>query len=318
MHIELVSNQDRTKFGTILSESLDDAVMFKMASAYLSWEGLENLKNPIERILNQGGKVNVLHEADVSVTKPKAIEWLSEVDYRHEQMKYRVVVPGIGATFHPKMYIVRNLREQYTALIGSSNTTSGGLYRNDEINIVVKGNRANSVIAESLSAYDSFITRQGLVKPNAEFLIAYRSIYKSLRKIKIKDLDAKLGELYEELRKFESQSEEYRWAMQTQLDYVVMAMQDIERENSRREIGPRTGIQLNQIIDRSMELAKESGANYVWKTWHNSIRKVLNRNTLGQDAGRKFFIRVGGEDSHSGVYRLSKNGREYVGVKNTN
>ena len=312
MSIELIPNRGERNFGTILSHSLEDAVTFKMASAYLNWGGLENLKNPIERILRKEGKVQVLHEADLQITEPKAIAWLSEVDSLNQRMKYRVVIPTIARKFHPKMYILKNAEGQYTAIIGSSNTTRGGLYANDEVNVVVKGDRKFSVIADSLDAYDSYITREQLVQPSADFLTTYTCLYERSRDVKLQDSDTEFGSLYEELRKFESNWTSPNWIPKSQKDYVVLAMQIAEREKFHSSNPQIDGFHLREIQKWSMALAKESGDTFEWPTWHNSIRAVLNLNTLGKEKGEKLFERVGGEGSRSGVYKLSEKGRKYA------
>lgn len=293
-----------------LERELVDAISLRSATAYLSRGGLSVIQQPVEEMLRHDGTVSFVHGIDPRVTHPDAIRLLCNWNIQYNNMTYRVHVGSHynAPKFHPKVYISSRDDVNYTAVIGSANLTKYGLRENYEISSILKGRKDEPEIKQTNQVFDRLIDDIDFHEPGAEFLKLYEEIFarKSRVENELESAD-EFAALWRELHQLQPQSQV--WTPKTQTDFVVKALQNLE---SRK--GPIEGIALREIIQESNQLARQSGREFFWNTWDNSIRRVLNTNTLGKPNGKRLFQRIGGEDSRSGIYLLSDLGRAYRGT----
>ena len=285
-----------------IQHELKSAVWFKAATAYLTQRGLDQWSKCIQGILNRQGHVEVVHAADCLITEPAAIHLLSSWALDYANMKYRVDFEWspIAPKFHPKMYLCSVNSMSHLAVVGSSNWTRQGLSQNIEINTIIRGSAKDEPITQSHKIFETIINNDQLIQPDGEWIRRYEQVYKatsSLRRPSSPSPEVK--QLITELESYKSQ--EPTRNLETQLDYVVKTMMELERKEGRRDFS------IYEIISASKVLAKSAGGQYKWNTWHNSIRRVLNTNTVSPAKGLALFVRV-----KQGEYRLSKNGLSYI------
>ena len=290
-----------------IQRELKSAVCFKAATSYLTKRGLDQWAKYIRAILQRQGHVEVVHAADCRVTEPAAIRLLSNwaLDFENN-MKYRVNFEWSPflPKFHPKMYICSVNCNSHLAVVGSSNWTEYGLSQNIEINTIIRGTANDDPIIQSLQIFESIINESQLKQPDGEWIRRYEQVYKATRSFsQASSLSRELQELITELESYQCQQPVRD--LVTQCDYVVQAMLDLRSSNDDRYF------HLKEINAQSLRLAKMAGGQYEWDTWHNSIRRVLNTNTVEPANGRQLFER---KPNSLGWYRLSPNGLKYFSV----
>jgi hypothetical protein len=79
-------------------------------------------------------------------------------------------------TYHPKVYIIRNIDNSLTAFIGSANTTNGGLFSNIEMSIKIDDNKQ---CEDLIIWFDGLYQKSHLI--NEVFLEKYRTAYKKAK-----------------------------------------------------------------------------------------------------------------------------------------
>ena len=86
---------------------------------------------------------------DFSQTSPEVLRTLQEVENVY-------IMPSNGnATFHPKVFCFVKGKKVY-AIVGSSNLTRGGTYRNEEASIFMRGTVDDEPLQEILDAVSSW------------------------------------------------------------------------------------------------------------------------------------------------------------------
>ena len=299
VHVRNCPDFNLAKF---IQHELKSAVWFKAATAYLTKSGLDQWSEGIQGILHRQGHVEVVHAADCLVTEPTAIHLLSNWALDYANMKYRVDFEWspIAPIFHPKMYLCSIDYNSHLAVVGSSNWTRQGLSQNIEINTIIRGNAKDAPITQSHKIFETIINNDQLIQPDGEWIRRYELVYTAIRSLsRSSSPSPEVKQLIAELESYKRQEPNRK--LETQLDYVVVTMMELEKKKGRREFS------INEIISASMVLAQSAGGLYKWDTWHNSIRRVLNTNTVSPAKGLALFVRV-----NQGVYRLSKNGITYL------
>lgn len=294
--------------GKFIQKALRDAVVCRIATAYLTSSALNSFERHFERILDHSGAISVVHGADGQITSPSAIRQLANLNLQYDGMEYRVHSPTDWKDerlFHPKIYFTCDAKQNCVSIVGSSNATSKGLAQNIEVNVVFKGRHQDSAIAQCSRSLDALFTDHSMVEPSVEWISIYEQIYDLRRSLRNSEANHReLNDLYGRLALLTPQVES--WTPKTQEECVLKAVQELERE-----IGRDQGIHLNEIAIRARQIAQRNRNIANWKIPEPSIRRCMNRNTEGKDK-HKWFIRVGGEDSKSGKYLLSEGGKRYT------
>ena len=290
-------------FGTILTRNLADASEFHVLSAYLNENGLNHVLNSIQKILDGNGKVSVVHGLYPSITEPRAIRRLTELEMDYTSMKYGVFVDptrSVEGKFHPKLYLTQSDESDYRAVIGSSNLTRGGLTSNLEINCTLTGSDSSPVIKQCREAIDKIHSDPSTHLPTAEWI----DRYEELREVHLKNdssTQQQSKELFEGLYEL---GQRPPWVPITKFDFVVKAVQNLEQR------GPSG--KYFHLSDITEEAWRISEGRYGKLNFDATVRHHLNRNTVYLGGKSKLvFERSDGADGRSGEYRLSDRGRQY-------
>ena len=310
MFAEVIQNTERS-LGDFLRGELTGADRFGAASAFLNSDGLGHILSAMQRILSVEGQISIIHGADFRITDPQAIESLLALNKRHARMTSKVHL-GWDLTqshrFHPKLYFWTTDYRVYTAVVGSSNLTHGGLVSNTEVNAVMRGAVDEQPIAQCLDIFEGIITHPDLVEPDDEFLEKYQELHDSARDLPLRDAPpGELQQLYQELLDLVRPPLE-DWQPRTQLEFVVKALQNLDRQSTGTNTlldASDQFVHLKAIYAEVVRLAREAGKNYDWSAIETSIRGRINENIGNPPQPGSYFIREGGM---SGMYRLSDAG----------
>ena len=291
--------------GDLLLEEMSGADEFRAVSAFLSSGGLTVVEGEMRRILENEGRVSVVHGADFRITDPAAISALTDMKTRFSAtMTYLVHLDWNllrRPRFHPKMYLSTADYQRYCAVVGSSNLTLGGLRDNAEVNVVMRGGRSAAPILQCLGAFDRIVSETALLEPTPQFVEKYAELYDWAAMLPLQDdPPSRLEDLYRELEALQSPRGREVRAPQSQLEYVVLAIANLTEGNTWGYAN------LLAIYAEAERLARNAGERYVWDTFRNSVRGRINENVAGRE--RVFFER---NSESPGEYRLTDAGRAY-------
>lgn len=108
---------------------------FRAAVAYMRNSGLGTIYEDLQAFRVKGGEISVIAGIDQKNTSWQALSNLLPIT---EASLYVHHVTGLYETFHPKVYIFGRERGGIEKIIvGSSNLTAGGFYKNVEANIEI-------------------------------------------------------------------------------------------------------------------------------------------------------------------------------------
>ena len=292
--------------GDLLLAEMRDADEFRAVSTFLSGGGLQVVEGEIRRILENEGRVSVVHGADFRITDPTAISALTDLKTRFSATMIYLVHLDWNLLrrprFHPKMYLATADYVNYCAVVGSSNLTLGGLRYNAEVNVVMRGAKTAAPISQCLRAFDSLIADTALLEPTPLFVEKYAELYDRAATLPLQDAPPSgLEDLYAELEALQLRRGREVPAPSTQLDYAALAIANLTAGDARRYA------HLQEIYTEAERLARNAGGQYVWSTFFNSVRGRINANVAGQ--GKGFFER---NPQSPGEYRLTDAGRAYA------
>ena len=321
-NVDVISNADKPLKG-VLKQVLASADEFRVASAFLNSGGLDVVLPDIARILENEGSVTVLHGADFRITDPRAVWNLVNLRERYANFLYLVHFDWDLTTsqrFHPKLYMSTADYRSYTAVVGSSNLTYSGLTRNEEVNVVLTGERGETPIRQCNAIYESFIRSPELIEPDLDFADRYDYFHAQARDLPIlheppsafKEFVRELSELYGGI------VDPPTWTPKTQVEVAIQTLQLLEAGDSQLSLtgADRKTWPLSRIYAVAERLARKLDKDYDWHTFDNSIRGRINDNVVdlakGTTVGKGYFERSA---TQAGYYRLSAVGRAYAGEK---
>ncbi len=275
----------------------------RVATAFLKRSGIGLFREDLERLLDGGGKLEVIFGLDFRITDPQAVEDLMTLARKYESAQFFAFSDDLrddAPTFHPKLYIGEARDGTALAMLGSSNLTRGGMDLNLEANILLQGKTSVQPMRGLIDLYEGFRRQETVFVPDEEYLARYAQVYQRVRRHGREALrDAATRSTLEELK---SRQELLPGTVPTQRGLVVQAIRDLG--------GGTAWVHWSDIAEQVESRARSLGLSYKWDTLRNSVRGRLNEDTLGK-AGDDLFERKGGVAGRHGLYRLAPRGSEY-------
>ena len=107
---------------------------FRALVAYVRWEGLATLADPLEGFLSRGGKMETIYGVDNGVTTPDALIYSRYLRQLYPGYTFAGVYEWqyVDSIFHPKLFEF-HLDNEVVVIVGSANLTGGGFLRNHEL-----------------------------------------------------------------------------------------------------------------------------------------------------------------------------------------
>ena len=311
MSTSVVQNSELA-LGEILRTELIGVDKFCVASAFLNSGGLDAVYPAIEQILEGEGAVSIVHGADFRITDPNAIERLVALADHYARMTYRVHLGwdlSQSHRFHPKLYFWTADYRSYTAVVGSSNLTYGGLFSNTEINTIIRGSAGEGPIAQCLGIFEGILAHSSLVTPNREFAEKYSELHQRASDYPVETHPPEdLQELYRELEALATAPTVVDWQPSNQLEFVVKALEHLEQHQTDPNAimdSAEDYVHLSSIYAEFRRLTVEADMGYDMSAAETSVRGRINENIGNPPRLGAYFIRAGGD---SGRYRLSEAG----------
>ncbi len=176
--VRIIDNATR-RAGDELAASLEWATDIRIASAFATKAALARILNPMEKMLARGGSVTMMYGLDCHITDPEVIEQLRQLANSYPTVKQYVHLKWadtVNQTFHTKLYIAIGGQQVAQVLIGSSNLTIGGLWRNTEANALLRGSVNDEAIQDACGVYDRIKQDTAFAVPDEQVIADYRRL----------------------------------------------------------------------------------------------------------------------------------------------
>jgi HKD family nuclease len=293
------------RVGDEILKCMASATRTMMAVAFVKFSGVRLIEESLVGLLDRGGKAEIIFGLDFSLTEPRALNRILEIQASHSALTLFAFsdpyLPGREPAFHPKLYMFEQADSDWTAIIGSSNLSQGGLIDNVEIGVALGGPRTDPLIADVFAFYRSVRGRESLFVPTGDYLEVYQKLRSRIDRVRRKGVKRReVKEAIDQLRKLE---ERLPGTVPTQKELVIQAIKSLRTS-------PDSWVHWTEMAEYVERRAREVGAEYKWDTLHNSVRGRLNEHTVGK-GGEDLFLRKGGVQGRFGLYRLSDAGETY-------
>lgn len=295
------------RVGDEILKCMASATRTMMAVAFVKFSGVRLIEENLLGLLDRGGKAEIIFGLDFSLTEPRALSRVMEIQTAYPALTLFAFsdpyLPGREPAFHPKLYMFEQPSGDWTAIVGSSNLSQGGLIDNVEIGVAIDGPKTDPLIAEVLAFYRRVRGRESLFVPTDDYLEVYQKVRSTIDKARRKGVKQRVvKEAIDQLRKLE---ERLPGTVPTQKELIIQAIKILRAS-------PDSWVHWTDIAEFVERRAREVGAEFQWDTLHNSVRGRLNEHTVGK-GGEDLFERKGGVSGRFGMYRLSSQGERFVG-----
>jgi len=249
-----------TNFKNVLASELELSRSIWIASAMISYSGWKFVQSHLSGDVEQ----HFLIGTDLA-TDPKVFEKLLE------KLNINARVYQTMFTFHPKVYLIQKTDNDFTAFVGSSNTTNWGLEKNTEINFQISD---QTECLKLLHWFNTLYAKGYLITD--EFVNDYRSKFQKT-KHKAKEIELEAHTLKQELTKDDGQfftSNEHRIFEEK---YHRIASEDLKR--IRKEVSHKLKALHYKIYPRFKEFGlKDLHA-------HHSTKELVSRHFFNPFSG---------------------------------
>ena len=199
-----MSDNTKGSAGDEIIKSLKWATDVRIGTAFAMKSGVSQLIKPLEEVLSRGGKLRVVYGLDFHTTDPRAMGMFLKLAESHPSVTHYVYSDwalSIGQRFHPKLYICANQQGNTQVLVGSSNLSIGGLWKNVETSALIRGTASDLPIIEANAVFKRILDTDA---PTREYIDRYGEFRKKAMKAPLTaEPPPNLADEYEELKRHE-------------------------------------------------------------------------------------------------------------------
>lgn len=150
------------------------AKQFRIAMALVKKNGIDLVRDAMDSAFDSGAKGQFLVGVDLP-TEPDAIEILCDLrDQYSPRFQLAYFRPAKHQDFHAKVGLFQSTAGKWSAIVGSSNLTHGGLCDNYEANVLIDDSR---VAGQLLGYFDELFQGGGAKEVTKEWLERYRALW---------------------------------------------------------------------------------------------------------------------------------------------
>jgi len=303
----LIADNENLKLIDVLHGSFKNVTELKFSVAFLKSSGLDLIKSDLKNILKNKAQVEFLVGLDFRTTDPNSLFELKSFQKSYNNLRFFCFSEPNRYPFHifhPKLYLIRNKTGQFTAIVGSSNLTRGGLADNVELNIVFKGNGAESEILQLLNFYLRMRLQETVFEPSMEYLDGYNKVYQTV--LKQHDQAFRKQETKKEIKKLKEIEENLPGTRPTTRKLIIDAMKEITKNKEGY-------VRLQDIYKYVKSQLRENGVDFSDVVDINAnTRHAIYDDMVGWKGkyNRGYFER---KSAYSGLFRLTKDGLDFKG-----
>ncbi len=303
----LVADNENLKLIDVLQGSFKNVTEIKFSVAFLKSSGLNLIKSDLKNILKNKAQVEFLVGLDFRTTDPNSLFELKSLQKSYDNLRlFCFSEPNKHPfhIFHPKLYLIKNKTGQFTAIVGSSNLTRGGLTDNVELNIILKGKSTESEILQLLNFYLRMRLRESVFEPSMEYIEGYQSVYKTV--LTHHDTAFKKTETKKEIQKLKEIEEILPGTRPTTRRLIIDAMKQLSKTTEGY-------VELQDIYKYVKSQLRENGVDFSDVVDINAnTRHAIYDDMVGWKGiyNRGYFER---KSAYSGLFRLTKAGLDFQG-----
>lgn len=300
--IQVLSNTNYQLENVIKSE-LMEATDTRIAVAFLKKSGIAKVQKALDfSLIQNNANMEIIVGLDFKTTDYEALIELQNLKSKYSNFRFYCFGDKKdnynSLVFHPKIYLFNN-EKKYTAVVGSSNFTGGGLSTNFEVNTVFQeSNKDTKYFSQVEAIYKEIKFQDSIFIPNDDYLEKYIQTKKEIDKNTQKALKSK--EIQQEIKKLAKEAEN--------LEGTIPSLKKIVIEYIK--LNNNQPIELSSIYEYCSNYVATNGLQHKFKSkdFNATVRGELNKHELlsKHKDSMALFERIG-----NGLYRLSQNGLNY-------
>ncbi|RNB53896.1 DUF3427 domain-containing protein [Brevibacillus gelatini] len=291
----LITNQGKNthNFFKTLKTELQTADQADFIVSFIRWSGLQLLLRPFDELLKKGKKARILTSIYMSITEPKALRRLMEMDH----VEVRMFQSG-HTSFHTKAYLFSRLSGLHTVIIGSSNLSKAAISSGYEWNVKLPDAHHTPIYQHARQLFEDLWNDARAVPLTEAFISQYEDFYRASRSPNTSPLNPfsyqKGKEIQNPMKAAESKAL-YMVNHKTQLTPNAMQEKALKALRETRENGNTKGIVI---------AATGTGKTYlsafdVQQAQARTLLFLAHRDELLENA-KKTFANVFGTDDFMG------------------
>ncbi|NRR05927.1 DUF3427 domain-containing protein [Brevibacillus sp. RS1.1] len=291
----LITNQGKgtNNFFKTLKTELNTADQADFMVSFIRWSGLQLLLRPFDELLKNGKKVRIITSAYMSITEPKALRRLMEM----EHVEVRMFQSG-KTSFHTKAYLFSRLSSLNTVLIGSSNLSKAAISSGYEWNVKLPDAPHTPIYQHAKQLFEDLWNDSRAIPLTEEFINQYEEIYQQTRSANIQPVSPQPYQMESEQSKLWKVADihsSYSVTRYTRLNPNAMQIKALEALQETRVSGNTKGIVI---------AATGTGKTYlsafdVHQSQASTLLFLAHRDELLENA-KSTFARVFGSDDFMG------------------
>lgn len=303
----LIADNENLRLIDVLHGSFKNVTELKFSVAFLKSSGLDLIKSDLKNILKNKAQVEFLVGLDFRTTDPNSLFELKSFQKSYNNLRFFCFSEPNRYPFHifhPKLYLIRNKTGQFTAIVGSSNLTRGGLADNVELNIVFKGKSTESEILQLVNFYLRMRLQESVFEPSLEYIERYQSVYETV--LTQRDAAFRKRETKKEIEKLKEIEETLPGTRPTMRRLIVDGIKELPETDAGY-------IRLQDIYDYVKAGLSKHGVDFSQVVDINAnIRHAIYDDMVGSKSkyNRDYFER---KSVYSGLFRLTQAGLDFKG-----
>ena len=300
--IQVLSNTNYQLENVIKSE-LMEATDIRIAVAFLKKSGIVKVQKALNfSLIQNNANMEFIVGLDFKTTDHEALVELQNLKSKYSNFKFYCFGDKNdnynSLVFHPKIYLFNNAK-RYTAVVGSSNFTAGGLSTNFEVNAVFQeSNKDTKYFSQVETIYKEIKFQDSVFVPDDDYLEKYTKTKKEIDKNRQKALKSK--DIQQEIQKLKKEADN--------LEGTIPSLKKIIIEYFKSK--NNQSIELSSIYEYCSNYITNNGLQHKFqsKDFNATIRGELNKHELQSKHkdSLALFERI-----RNGVYRLTQNGLNY-------
>src|SRR3990172_5516823 len=183
MRLQILSNINYP-IGNVINQELANSIQARIAVAFMKYSGLKVIENSLQNCLDKKGAVEIIAGLDFKTTDPQAIKFLITLKKSNPSLSFFCFGDKkdnrTDIVFHPKIYLF-NKKKETTSIIGSTNSTGGGLLSNFEVNTIITEDKP-LYFSQLEAIYNSVKFTPTIFEPDEEYLSGYSDVYSAFSK----------------------------------------------------------------------------------------------------------------------------------------
>lgn len=149
----LVNGRSEPAVGSELAKELESADSVDLICAFVQWNGVRILEEPLKRLQERGARLRVITTTYMGATQRRALDYLAELG---AEIRIAYERPPARTRLHAKAWLFHRDSGFSTAFVGSSNLSHSALLDGLEWNVRLSRVDAPAILEKFRATFDSY------------------------------------------------------------------------------------------------------------------------------------------------------------------